>query len=354
MRWLAPALGVAAVLAVWFAVKPPRRAANRESETNLVAQAPREEAPVSPASGPVDQQPRFSPQQKKSADSFVAQGLDSSKTAPAHEPATPENAGSDAGTALDKISPDAAAAANSPQDEKKSKSPAAQRENPLPAMPSSSSLAMQEQPAVPNPATPQSQAKSASNPATTEALQPDTNSNAIENATSRNKQAAAVQGELGAAPGASPAQTASPVLRSEARKEQPLVIVSPLRKDSALLKAPFGRQLWRAGKAGSIELSTDAGKTWVSQPSPSREDWLAGAAFSDTVCWLAGRHGAIARTTDGLRWELISPPAQAAGSDGSLPDWTGITVSGAQSAAVSSSGGRTFSTADAGKTWQAR
>ena len=50
MRWLAPALGLAAVLVVWFAVRPPwRGATDRGASETLVAQAPRQEVPVSPA-----------------------------------------------------------------------------------------------------------------------------------------------------------------------------------------------------------------------------------------------------------------------------------------------------------------
>ena len=88
--------------------------------------------------------------------------------------------------------------------------------------------------------------------------------------------------------------------------------------------------------------------------SPSKEDWFAGAAVSDTVCWLLGRNGAIARTRDGKSWESVTPPAQAAGTDAKLPDWTGITVRDAQSAAITASDGRKFATADGGKTWQAQ
>src|ERR1700730_3560714 len=46
-RWLAPALGVAAVLAVWFAMRPPWRAANQSPSDTLIAQAPKSEPPPS-------------------------------------------------------------------------------------------------------------------------------------------------------------------------------------------------------------------------------------------------------------------------------------------------------------------
>ena len=54
-RWLAPALGVAAVLAVWFAMRPPWRATDRASSETLVAQAPKEEVPLNPSPAETDQ-----------------------------------------------------------------------------------------------------------------------------------------------------------------------------------------------------------------------------------------------------------------------------------------------------------
>jgi photosystem II stability/assembly factor-like uncharacterized protein len=118
--------------------------------------------------------------------------------------------------------------------------------------------------------------------------------------------------------------------------------------------APFGSTVWRMGKGGKIERSADAGETWVLTTSPSQEDWLATVAISDTVCWVAGRNGSIARTADGDNWERVAPPAVAAGADGKLPDWTGITAIDARSAVVTARDGRKFSTTDGGKTWQAR
>src|ERR1700676_1347522 len=46
-RWLAPALGVAAVLAVWFAMRPPWRSTDQNSAGTLIAQAPKSEPPPS-------------------------------------------------------------------------------------------------------------------------------------------------------------------------------------------------------------------------------------------------------------------------------------------------------------------
>ena len=119
-----------------------------------------------------------------------------------------------------------------------------------------------------------------------------------------------------------------------------------------MLKAPSGSVLWRAGTGGRIERSTDAGVTWVLQASPSQQDWLAGTAVSDAVCWLAGRQGALARTVDGEHWERIAPPPDAAGSNAALPDWTNVTALDSQAATITASDGRTFATTDGGKTWR--
>src|ERR1700693_2479541 len=68
MRWLAPALGVAAVLAVWWAMRPPWRATDRSASTTLVAQAPKEEVPLSPAPAELDRLSRVAPRQDQKKD----------------------------------------------------------------------------------------------------------------------------------------------------------------------------------------------------------------------------------------------------------------------------------------------
>jgi photosystem II stability/assembly factor-like uncharacterized protein len=136
------------------------------------------------------------------------------------------------------------------------------------------------------------------------------------------------------------------------RNFQALAKLGPTEQYSALLKAPSGLILWHAGKSGVVQRSMDAGKTWVSAISTSREDWLAGAAVSDTVCWLVGRNGAIARTVDGVHWKRVAPPTQAAAAGGTFADLAAITARDAQTAAITVSDGRMFATADGGKTWQ--
>jgi photosystem II stability/assembly factor-like uncharacterized protein len=165
-------------------------------------------------------------------------------------------------------------------------------------------------------------------------------------------QAEAVTSASGAILGVvNPGRTASVPLTT--RNYSNLLGLSGGAEGTILIESPSGTRFWRAGKGGSIELSSDAGKTWHRQPSPVQEDWLAGAAVSDKVCWLVGRNGAIAQTTNGKRWKRISSPQQAAAS-GKLPDWINVMASDARTATITAADQRHFLTQDGGKTWRAQ
>ncbi len=336
-RWLAPAIGVAAMLAVWFAIRPPWRATDRGASETLVAQAPKEEVPISPAPAEVDQLSKVAPQQDRKTAAAPPTDRLSANAPPLNSPVgAPAKGRADAAAALDRVSPSADEARSSLQKEKKLSALPDGREIQPPAIPPPSPATPKAQAAMEAPSAPQSEAKDASSAAGAAVPQTETSANSIGTAASRDKQTATVQGGM----------------QPSARNERASAAFRQIQNYSSMLKSPSGSTLWRAGNGGVIERSTDAGKTWVSQMSPSQEDWLAGAAVSDTVCWMAGRNGAIARTMDGARWERISPPAQAAGTDAKLPDWTGITARDALSATITANDGRKFVTADGGKTWQ--
>lgn len=344
-RWLAPALGAAAVLAVWFAVKPPWRTTDRGASGTLIAQAPQETVPTSLP--PEEGQPsRVAPMQdqKKEATSFPDRSS-ANIPVPNLSEVAPAERRADAGAALDSVSPSAGEVRSSRQAEKKLNSMPDGRQIQPPAIPPPPAAPPQAQPAMEAPAAPQSKAKAAAN-----ALG-ETTARAMGDAASRDKQAAAMQESAGPTVNGTGGQNAPVEMPPSARKPQAFAVFRSTQKYSSLLKAPSGSTLWRAGKGGMIERSADAGKTWVSQVSPSQEDWLAGAAISDTVCWLAGRNGAIARTVDGERWEIMAPPAPAAGTDARLPDWTAITARDSLSATVTASDGRQYATADGGNAW---
>ena len=121
-----------------------------------------------------------------------------------------------------------------------------------------------------------------------------------------------------------------------------------------ILVSPSGQVRWAAGREGFIYRSSDGGRTSVAQTSPFTDDWEAGVAISDTVCWLVGDHGAIARTMDGVHWEKIAPPAASSDANGTFPDWISISASSAKAAVIGARDGRRFATVDGGKTWRAQ
>jgi hypothetical protein len=109
------------------------------------------------------------------------------------------------------------------------------------------------------------------------------------------------------------------------------------------IAAPGGRASWRVGPAGTIEFSSDAGKTSIVQPSGVIADLLSGSAPSDKVCWIVGRSATILRTTDGgAHWQRLRPPVQ--------DDLRSVSAADAQRATVSSTNG-TYQTTDGGATW---
>jgi len=76
-----------------------------------------------------------------------------------------------------------------------------------------------------------------------------------------------------------------------------------------LISPPGSNVVWRAGRAGLIEFSSDNGASWSRQTSGVLVDLLAGSAPSDKVCWIVGRVGAVLLTTDGgAHWKSIAAP----------------------------------------------
>jgi hypothetical protein len=364
-RWLAPALGVAAVLTVWLVMRPPWRTTDRGASETLIAQAPKEEVPLTPAPAVEDRLSKVAPPQDQKTQPAPPDGRFSAN-APSVDSAEKGVAKgrADASNALDKISPNADEETNSlkRQEKKMSALPDGREIHPpailLPPLVPQKVEGAKEAPAAPEsearaalgtPApAPFPQARAKANEATPSTPEVPRSTSQSVIVTESAPRAGTTSGTLGG----TLQQKPSADLSSNARNNKALATLRPTGEYSVLVKAPSGSTLWRGGKGGIIERSTDAGKTWVSQTSPSQEDWLSGAVASDTVCWLAGRNGAMARTLDGVHWERVAPPAQTAGTDARLPDWIGITARDAQSATIAASDGRMFATADGGKTWK--
>jgi hypothetical protein len=358
MRWLVPAFGVAAVIAVWVAVRPPWRTADRAASVSLMAQAPREEMPASPAPPAVDQLSNSAPQQDQKMEAAAPAGQSVEKTLPSDSSiAAQKRERGDATTAQDKATPKPSGTTSSLQDSNKLSAPVNGRQiQPRATPPPPSPKPLRGQGATNAPAASQSEAKASSNGivGVSAPVVAGPSASAVASEPPRDHRAAAPQAQANATIAGPAKQKAASIPPSAARSAQALAVIRPGQNYSSLLKAHSSSILWRVGIAGVIERSTDAGKTWASQSSPSREDWLVGAALSQTVCWIAGRNGAIARTTDGENWQSVAPPTIFTGADGKLPDWTSIAARDAQSATIVATDGRRFATVDGGKTWQAQ
>lgn len=359
-RWLAPALGVAAVLAVWFAMRAPWRTTEHSSSETLVAQAPKSEPQQNAEIPALEQFSGAAP--KKNPETGAISPKDRSATRapfpnPAAEALTRNRAGE--GKAIGALVPSAGIAKNTTESERR-------EQGGLPGGAVGGLMSPPPQPALRTPTPlPRAQAQAArETPPATEApgsaVQPgvvtgqapaaETSARSAANAPARDKKALAQPGRADDKTAAhSPGN-----LPMNGRTFNDLALSETAREGAALIKTPSGSISWRVGKGGSIERSTDTGHMWIFQASPLQEEWLAGTAVSGTICWLVGRNGAIARTTDGERWERIAPPSLAASALGKLPDLIGVTARDDQTATITASDQRRYFTRDGGKTWQAQ
>jgi hypothetical protein len=113
-----------------------------------------------------------------------------------------------------------------------------------------------------------------------------------------------------------------------------------------LISPPGSILLWRAGRAGVIELSRDNGISWSRQKSGLHVDLQTGSAPSEMVCWIVGRRGSVLLTTDGgAHWKLISFPL--------LDDLGGVRATDALHATIwNVLNTKCFETTDGGHTWR--
>jgi hypothetical protein len=326
-RWLAPALGVAAVLAVWFAVRPPWRTPDQSSSGALIAQAPKNEPAPNAESPVVDQFSRAAPAKRPETESAARSESLKDNSLPTIESQRPA---ADA-SAKNRLGDSKVGVAESAPGNQKNKETGT-------VGGAVGGLAQPPPAAAPTLSAPRAQAKvqEMSPPAPPELP-------AAANAPARSLMAPY---EQGAAP-RNAAGVGGGVAGSGGGSGGPFGM-----SIAAVLKSPSGAVSWRIGAGGRIERSIDANRAWTLQTSPSQQAWLAGSAVSDTTCWVVGRNGAIARTTDGEHWEQVTPPPMISGASGKLPDWIAITASDALTATITSSDQGRYVTHDGGKTWQ--
>jgi hypothetical protein len=175
------------------------------------------------------------------------------------------------------------------------------------------------------------------------------NTTAAEESRERQEKRAASLERAAAAPPAASAPTVAAAPAEAARETAApgaaLGAVAQLRKQAAPIEiaAPDGRHRWRVG-AETIEFSQDAGRTWMPVRLTAGDSVTAGVSPSALVCWLAGRQGLVLIATDGTNFTRLPFPERV--------DLSAITATDARQATVTTVDGRTFRTADSGRTWE--
>jgi hypothetical protein len=109
------------------------------------------------------------------------------------------------------------------------------------------------------------------------------------------------------------------------------------------IRSPDPNVRWRVVGAGQVERSTTGGAQWERATVPEAATLTLGSSPSPSICWLAGRSGAIYLTTDGLRFTRVPFPDRT--------DFVRIEATDARRATVVTVDGRTMQTDDQGATW---
>ncbi len=139
------------------------------------------------------------------------------------------------------------------------------------------------------------------------------------------------------------ANAPAPPARFEARDATSDAAALAATQVAKVIASPDARTQWRIAGA-SVERSTDAGRTWRAQPTGTTVELLAGACPATSVCWIVGRRGTVLLSTDGDTWRRLAFPETAI-------DLVGVTASDASAATVTTVDGRSYRTADGGRTW---
>jgi hypothetical protein len=305
VRWLAPAVGVAAAVVVWFALRPVLRREAQDSQriaaTTGISQGAGQATSAAPAA--------------KQDETQMAQANVPPPPAPASEAlrrdAAPARANSVGGSR-------AAGEKKTFQGQAQSAPPASQLDRAAPASEPTDVAIEKDKQAPPVQGT---ELKSQNN-------------DVIGGASA----AAPTPAREGGAAGGGVALSARNQVSALAKMPPPVVFGSPDR-----------RALWRLGPGGRIEHSNDRGQTWQPQSSGVTADLVAGAAPSEKTAWIAGRGGIILRTQDGDHWQQVTPPPFVQSSP--PPDWIGIEARDALRATIISRDLRRFATEDGGQTW---
>ena len=110
------------------------------------------------------------------------------------------------------------------------------------------------------------------------------------------------------------------------------------------IQSPDAKIRWRIVGGTVVQRSADAGATWTTQDAKVEAPVVAGSAPTATVCWVVGQQGTVLVTADGRTWQRLTPPAAI--------DLIAVVATSADTATVTAADGRSFTTADRGRTWR--
>jgi hypothetical protein len=139
----------------------------------------------------------------------------------------------------------------------------------------------------------------------------------------------------------SAAATAAP--RAEVLEGRAFSVEQTKKDERSVIRSPDAAIQWRVDGA-AVERSVDNGATWRAQATGTTVDLLAGTSPNAAVCWIVGRRGTVLLTTDGATWRRLPFPDTGV-------DIVAVTAQDSGNATITTSGGRTYHTADGGKTW---
>ena len=130
-------------------------------------------------------------------------------------------------------------------------------------------------------------------------------------------------------------------------REEPVIELQRALQEvvpSFAFAAPNASVQWRVLSQRIIQQSIDKGATWATQYTVDDKPTLfAGAAPSPTVAWIVGRLGIVLKTDDGRTWHMVTFPENV--------DLVGVAAVDRDTAIVTASDRRVFSTSNGGRSW---
>jgi len=128
------------------------------------------------------------------------------------------------------------------------------------------------------------------------------------------------------------------------KKTTSMYALAPL---PAVILTPDHRVWWRlAASGGTLELTTDGGKTWKVVNVGVDAQLIGGSAPSSKICWIAGKAGALLMTSDrGAHWKALTTPMSG--------DLGGVRATDEKRASIwDAARQQSFETTDGGATWK--